>query len=59
MKTPQPLNRQATEDFKAIYRKQFGQDLSDGEAQEMGLRLLRLLNILILPERPYGAAGAD
>jgi hypothetical protein len=58
VKRPRQLSDQATKEFKAIYRKQFGQDLSDDHAQEMGLRLLNLFKILLLPQRPAGAEDA-
>jgi hypothetical protein len=49
MEVPQQLSHQAVEDFKAIYRDEFGQDVSDDEAQEMALRLLRLFDTLLQP----------
>jgi hypothetical protein len=49
MKAPQQLSRQAVEEFKAIYHKEFGQDISDDVAQEMALRLLHLFDILLQP----------
>lgn len=52
MESPQPLSRQAIEEFKAIYEKEFGELLSDDEAQEMGLRVLCLFAMLAEPEPP-------
>ena len=49
MKTPQQLSRQAIEEFKAIYREEFGETLSDEKVQEMALRLLRFFGILTEP----------
>ena len=49
MTTPQQLSRQAIDEFKAIYKEEFGQDLSDDEAQEIALRLLRFFGILGQP----------
>ena len=49
MKTQQQLSRQAIDEFKAAYREEFGQDLSDDEVQEMALRLLRFFGILVSP----------
>ncbi len=43
------LSRQAIEEFKAIYEEEFGEPLSDDEAQEMGLRVLRLFALLTEP----------
>jgi hypothetical protein len=41
MNAPQQLSRQAVEEFKAIYREEFGETLSDNDVQEIALRLLR------------------
>ena len=49
MKTPQQLSRQAMDDFKAIYREEFGQSLSDDAVQEIAIRLLRFFGILVRP----------
>ncbi len=49
MEAPQQLSRQAVEDFKAIYRDEFGEDIADDEAQEIALRLLRLFDLLLQP----------
>ena len=49
MEAPQQLSRQAVEEFKAIYQEEFGEHLSDDEAQEIALRLLRLFDLLLQP----------
>jgi hypothetical protein len=46
MKAPQQLSHEAIEEFKAIYRQEFGQDISDDEARVIALRLLRLFHLL-------------
>jgi len=46
VKTPQQLSQQAIAEFKAIYKDEFGQDLSNDEVQEIALRLLRFFCIL-------------
>jgi hypothetical protein len=46
MKTPQQLSRQAIDEFKAIYRDEFGNDLSEDEVREIALRLLRFFRVL-------------
>jgi hypothetical protein len=51
METPSQLSRQAIEEFKAIYHEVFGQQLSDDQAQEIALRLLRFFGILTQPEQ--------
>ena len=49
MKTTQQLSREAIEEFKAIYQEEFGKSLTDDEAQEIALRLLRFFGILNQP----------
>ena len=44
---PQTLSRQAIDEFKAIYKEEFGTGLSDDVAQQMGLDLLKLLKLLL------------
>ena len=41
------LTQEAIDEFKAIYKKEFGEDISDAEALEMGTRLLRVFHILL------------
>lgn len=43
------LSPKAIKAFKAIYQDEFGEALSDAEAQAMGLRLLRLFDVLTRP----------
>jgi hypothetical protein len=50
MKIPQQLSRQAIDEFKSIYRDEFGRGLSDDEVQEIALRLLRFFGILVRPD---------
>ena len=49
MEISRQLSREATEEFKAIYEGEFGDNLSDDEAQAIGLRVLGLFNILLHP----------
>jgi len=58
MKTPQQLSREAIDDFKAIYKDEFGKELSDDEVQEIALRLLRVFGILQKPELSDGLEDA-
>ena len=51
MALPRQLSRQAIEEFKAIYLDEFGQRISDDEAQTIALRLLSLFEILVRPAR--------
>lgn len=43
------LSCEALDEFKRIYKSEFGEDLTDAEAQEMGLRLLRVFDWLSRP----------
>jgi hypothetical protein len=56
MKTPQQLSREAIDEFKAIYKDEFDEVLSDDEIQEIALRLLRFFGILnkALPDEVNG-----
>jgi hypothetical protein len=49
METPLQLSREAIDEFKLIYEKEFGDEISDHKAREMGLALLRLLTLLLTP----------
>jgi hypothetical protein len=44
------LTAKANQEFKQIYKKEFGADLADREAEEMALRVLRLFYVLL--QRP-------
>ncbi len=46
MKIPQQLSREAIEEFKAAYKDEFGEELSDDEVREIATRLLRFFGIL-------------
>ena len=46
MKLPQQSSREAIDDFKAIYKDEFGRELSDNEVQEIALRLLHFFGTL-------------
>ncbi len=37
---------QAIEELKKIYKKEYGEELSESEAQEMAMRLLNLFSLL-------------
>ena len=49
MTPPQQLSRQALDEFKAIYKDEFGRELLDEEVQEIAIRLLRFFGILVQP----------
>lgn len=46
---PTKLSREAIEEFKQIYKEECGKTISDAEALEMGLKLLRLFEIVYRP----------
>ncbi len=54
MQTPQQLSREAIDQFKAHYKDEFGQLLSDDEVQEIAIRLLRFFGILTGPNSGDG-----
>ena len=41
------ISPEATEEFKKIYKEEFGDDLTDDQAQECALRVLRLFQLLL------------
>ncbi len=43
------LSNQAVTEFKKIYKKEFGEEISDKEALEKGEKLLRLFQIIYKP----------
>lgn len=43
------LSQPALDEFKAIYEEEFGEMLSDDQAQEMASRVLRLFYLLSKP----------
>ena len=50
MQIPNQLSREAIDEFKVIYKEEFGEELADGQVQEIGLRLLRFFGILVKQE---------
>ena len=45
------ISEQALKDFKAIWLKQFGEEISDEKATEEALNFLRFLDIIYRPVR--------
>ena len=43
------LSRQAIQEYKEIYKKEFGEEISDAQAEEQALRVLRLFRLLLRP----------
>ncbi|OGY45752.1 MAG: hypothetical protein A2744_00010 [Candidatus Buchananbacteria bacterium RIFCSPHIGHO2_01_FULL_44_11] len=43
------LSKEAVKEFKAIWRKQFGEDISDEKAAEEGINLLTILDAIYRP----------
>ena len=50
MKKERQLSQGAIDSFKAIYNEDFGKQISDDAAEDMGLRLLRLIDLLLEPD---------
>ena len=46
MKSPNPLNRAAIDEFKAIYAEEFGETLSDEKVQEIATGLLQFFGVI-------------
>jgi len=40
------LSKEAIEEYKQIYKKKFGEEISDQEAYEQGCRLIRLIKLV-------------
>ncbi len=49
---PAALSRMALDEFKSIYREEFNGEISEGEVEEMGMRLLRLFDMLARSSTP-------
>ena len=43
------ISQKSLDEFKSLYRKQFGKDLTDVEAREKGSQLIRFLEIVYKP----------
>ena len=43
------LSKEALEDFKKIWREQFGEDISDEKAVEEGINLLTMFDAIYRP----------
>jgi len=43
------LSKEAIDEFKAIYKKEFSEDISDDKAQELGENLISLFRIIYRP----------
>lgn len=50
------LSKEAIEEYKRIYRKNFGEDISDEEAREQGENLIDLFRVIYrpIPGKNYG-----
>lgn len=53
------LSKEALEEFKAIWRKQFGEDISDEKATEEGINLLTMMNVIYRPIKKQWAEDYD
>jgi hypothetical protein len=50
------LSKEAIEEYKQIYKKNFGKDISDEEAREQGENLIELFRAIYrpMPGKDYG-----
>jgi len=46
MKTPNQLSREVMDEFKAAYKAEFDEVLTDEEVQEIALNLLRFFGVI-------------
>lgn len=53
------ISEQAIKDFQAIWKKQFGEEISDEKATEEALNFLRFLDIIYRPVRRQWLADYD
>lgn len=53
------LSKKALEDFKAIWRKQFNEDITDEKATEEAINLLNLFNVIYRPIKKEWADELD
>ncbi len=52
------IDKESLEEFKKIYKEEFGEELTDAEAREMAQRVLRLYELLAgIP--PEGGESAE
>lgn len=49
MKSPHQLSPEALQEFNEIYTEEFGRTLSEEDAQQMAVDVLRLFDTLITP----------
>ena len=43
------ISKEALEEFKAIYKKEYNEDISDEDALEMATKLLTMMNAIYRP----------
>ena len=53
------LSKKALDEFKAIWKKQFGEDISDAKATDEGINLLTLFNAIYRPIKKEWANEYD
>jgi len=53
------LNKEAIKEFKEIYYEEFGERISDKQAQEMGANLLSLFKIIYRPILEIGKQNPE
>lgn len=53
------LSPEAIQEFKQIYREEYGEEISDDEAREVGTRLVRVFKVICEVEARTGDEGAE
>ena len=53
------ISKEALEEYKAIYKKEFGKDLSDKEALEQTVNLLTIMNVVYRPLKKSWLEGSE
>lgn len=53
------LSQKAIDEFKTIYRAEFGREITDDEALRMGWNLLCLYKLLLKPPAPHSISKQD
>lgn len=53
------ISKKALDEFKRIWREQFGEDISDAKATEEGINLLTMFNAICQPIKKFWAEEYD
>jgi len=53
------ISQKALEEYKAIYKEEYGADISDAEALDLAVNLLTMMNAVYRPIKKEWAEDAD